>query len=157
MLQLARAIEIFGEKNQPLRTAARQIRLALKEDKFSIGDLLPYVAAGESGLVASAAQRLQLDAILMWTLAQNTLKPAMRAWCRQLTPLGAGDRWYQGYCFICGTGRQRWVSSRKTLKLNTCGADNAARIGGFPDCSACIAETMITILSIAYMRKAGVK
>ena len=127
MLQLARAIERFGEKNQPLSTAARQIRLALKENKFSIGDLLPHVAAAERGLVTSAAQSLQLDAILMWTLAQNTLKPAMRAWCRQLTPLGGGDRWYKGRCFICGTtatlAELQENTQAKHLRCGQCGAD----------------------------------
>ena len=109
MLSLARAVETIGEKNQrqrrwsplppypgkptttpyedgredkdtlPRAMAARQIRLALEENKLDAGAHLSAVAAGESRTVMAAAQYLQLDPGMVWTLAQNAFKPALRA------------------------------------------------------------------------------
>ncbi len=140
MLQLARAVETKGRKNQPYKlrlpwaqalyesdAGARRIRMALEENRLDIGALLVYIASGESGPFTSAAQSLQLDPSLMWTLAQNALKPALRSWCRQLTPLAEGIPWHKGYCFVCGAvamlGELQEDDQAKHLRCGQCGAD----------------------------------
>lgn len=140
MLKLARAVETMKKKNQPHKlrlpwfqtssetdSATRRIRTVLEENKLDIGDLLPHIAAGESGPVFSAAQNLELDPGLLMTLAQNALKPALRAWCRQLSPLVKGIPWNKGTCFICGTAATlaelQENDQVKHLRCGSCGAD----------------------------------
>jgi FdhE protein len=140
MVQLAAAVETIGRKirshklqlpcvqvSQESDVAARRIRLALKENRLDIGALLPYIAANESGPVTSASKSLQLDPGLVWTLAQNAFKPALRAWCRQLTPLAEGIPWHKGYCFVCGAtatlGELQENDQAKHLRCGQCGAD----------------------------------
>jgi FdhE protein len=140
MIKLAAAVEAATQKHQPHKlrlpwfqssdktdSAARRIRIALEENKLDMGSLLPYVAAGESGPVFSAAQNLKLDPGLLMTLAQNALKPALRAWCRQLTPLAKGIPWNKGGCFVCGASAMlaefQENSQEKHLRCGSCGAD----------------------------------
>jgi Protein involved in formate dehydrogenase formation len=141
MLQLALAVETFGEKKQqsyrremprwcsdkPCAANAGQVRLALEENRLNISELLPSMAAGERNSVTSAAQGLGLDIDLLWTVMQNALKPALRAWCRQLTPLTEEIPWYRGSCFICGAdpalGELRGNTQSKYLRCGLCGAD----------------------------------
>jgi FdhE protein len=127
MLQLARAVETCGENNRLRAAAARRIRLALEEERLSVSGLLPHIAAGKSGMVTSMAQGLQLDPGLVWTLAQNALKPALRAWGRQLAPLAEGIPWQKGSCFICGSAATlaelQENNQVKHLRCGQCGAD----------------------------------
>jgi len=140
MIKLARAVETASKKNSwhKLRlpwvhtagapaSAARQIRTALEENKLDVGALLPHIAAGDNAPVATAAQGLELDPGLLMTLAQNALKPALRAWCRQLTPLVKGIPWYRGACFVCGAtptlGELQENNQVKHLRCGQCGAD----------------------------------
>jgi FdhE protein len=122
MLRLAHAVENSGEKNH-----ASRIRLALEENRLDINRLLPHIAAGERDAVISMAQRLDLDAGLVWTLAQNAFKPALRAWCKQLAPLAERIPWYKGSCFVCGAdatlAELRGNNLVKHLRCGQCGAD----------------------------------
>ncbi len=126
MIQLARAFESLRTSDE--RTAAaRQIRLALEQGKLEMNALLPHVIAGDSAHIASLAERLQLDPGLLWTLAQNSVKPALRDWAKQLSPLVHDFKWSKGYCFICGTaaslGEFQGNDSAKHLRCGLCGAD----------------------------------
>jgi len=140
MIKLARAVETASRKNSwhKLRlpwlqtssepaSAARRIRLALEQNKLDTGTLLPRIAAGESGPITSMAQTLELDPGLLITLAQNALKPALRAWCRQLSPLAEGLPWRKGSCFVCGAdatlAELQENNQIKHLRCGQCGAD----------------------------------
>jgi hypothetical protein len=140
MIRLATAVEEVGGKHQPHKlrlpwlktssepdTAARRIRAALEENKLEVGALLPQVAAGDTGAVASAIKELELDPGLFMTLAQNALKPALRAWRKQLTPLAKGIPWQKGACFVCGAaatlGELQENDQVKHLRCGSCGAD----------------------------------
>jgi Protein involved in formate dehydrogenase formation len=140
MLRLARAVEALGEKNprytlrlpwrrasQKRDSAAGRIRLAIEERRLDPGAFLPLITANERMLVTAAAQDLNLDPDLVWTLAQNALKPALRAWCRQLTPLAEGVPWHKGSCFVCGAaatlGELQENDQVKHLRCGQCGAD----------------------------------
>jgi FdhE protein len=135
MLRLAIALESDGGKK---RGQYRRIRRALEEGRLEVDTLLASVAAGTDATVASAAQEFQVDPGLLRALAHNTLKPAMRLICRQLTPLVDGIPWDRGYCFICGSGAALGELQdhqlQKHLRCGQCGADWA-----FPrlSCSHC--------------------
>ncbi len=140
MLQLARAVETTGGENsrpklslpwvQALHerpAAASRVRLALEMNRLDISTLLPHITAGESGPLMAAAPDQGLDPDLVWTLAQNALKPALRAWCRQLTPLVNGNPWFKGYCYVCGAAASfaelQENDQVKHLRCGSCGAD----------------------------------
>jgi FdhE protein len=140
MLKLAAAIEAVTKKSRPRtvrlpwlaassepESAARRMRMALEEKKLDVNALLNHVTAGESGPVSSAARSLDLDPDLVWTLAQNAFKPALRALCRQISPLARGIPWNKGVCFVCGApaalGELQDNDLVKHLRCGSCGAD----------------------------------
>jgi hypothetical protein len=140
MLKLARAVEAVTTKNQPHKfrlplrqtlkktsSAACRVRLSLEERKLDVGALLAHNATGKSGPVFSVAQNLDLDPGLLMTLSQNALKPALRAWCRQLAPLVKGIPWHKGTCYVCGAiatlGELQENDQVKHLRCGSCGAD----------------------------------
>ncbi len=137
MIKLADAIERATNKNKlhklhlPWQTvnhsAAGRIRLALEERRLDIRDLLAHIAAGEKERLASAVERLGLDAGLVWSLAENALKPVLRSWCRQLSPLVEGFPWNKGTCFVCAApailGELQDNAQVKHLRCGACGAD----------------------------------
>ena len=140
MLKLSRAAETMNKKHKPHKfrlpwlqtsvetdSAARRIRIVLEENKLDIGALLPHIAAGESGPIFSVAQNLDLDPGLLMILSQNALKPALRVWCRQLTPLAKGIPWHKGTCYVCGAaatlGEFQENDQVKHLRCGSCGAD----------------------------------
>jgi len=126
MLQLARALETMRAQDWPQKRW-HQIRLAIEENELNVSALLPLVAAGKRDAAAFMARSLRLDPDLVWTLAQNALKPALRAWRRQLAPLAEEMPWHKGYCFICGAratlGELQENDQVKHLRCGQCGAD----------------------------------
>ncbi len=148
ILRMARGLETLGRRRRPreprvsaspksvemalddalLRaTSAHKVRLALEENKLDVLALLPHVLSGKNDSLTFAAESLELDPGLVRTLAQNAVKPALRAWCRQLTPLAHGIQWPRGYCFICGApatlGELQGSEQAKHLRCGNCGAD----------------------------------
>jgi FdhE protein len=142
MIKLAAAVERAGSVDQTPKlklrlpwisstlepdTAARRIRTALEENTLEVGALLSHVAAGDKKAVASVSQDLGLDPGLAETFAQNALKPALRAWCRQLTPLAKGIPWRKSACFMCGgtatLAELQENGQVKHLRCGSCGAD----------------------------------
>ncbi len=150
-LRLAQALETLHQSNRPRRrrppragaspkiveagpnnaliraTSAHKVRLALEEKRLDVRALLPQIVAGEDGSMTSVAQSLGLDPGLVRTLVQNAIKPALRAGCRQLTPLAREIQWHRGYCFICGAGATlgelQGNDQAKHLRCGECGAD----------------------------------
>ncbi len=147
MLHLAGALETMAQEDGPPQrgaaalyetaweghsvlsraTAAHQIRLALEDTRLDLGLLLPHVAASDKEFIAGLAQDLELDPELVWTLAQNVLRPVLRAWRRQLAPLVEEISWLKGYCFLCGTaatlGELQEDNQVKHLRCGHCGGD----------------------------------
>ncbi len=111
-----------------LRAAAgQQIRVALESDRIDMSALLPRVTRGDHAYVTRLARESKLDDGMLWTLAQNAVKPALRAWQRQLTMLVPSSAWQRGYCFICGAaatlGELQGNDQEKHLRCGSCGAD----------------------------------
>jgi FdhE protein len=122
MLRLARGLEGAG------LAGIAPVRQALEDDRLTPGDLLAHAADGDYPSVAARADEQTLSPPLLWTLAQSALKPALRAWCRQLSPLvhNAGG-WERSDCFLCGAaaslGELQGNGQSKHLRCGPCGAD----------------------------------
>jgi FdhE protein len=122
MLRLARGLEEAG------LAAVSPVRTALEEDRLTPGELLAHAADGDYPAVAARAEEQTLSPSLLWTLAQSALKPALRAWCRELSPLvhDAGG-WERSDCYLCGAaaslGELQGNGQSKHLRCGPCGAD----------------------------------
>lgn len=152
MLQLVRALENNGEATKGRRSclpwkrtsdeavtetsggrgnfngaALQGIRQALESGRLHVGELLAFIAAGDSETVATLAQSLQLDPGLLEVLAGYTLKPALHAWRQQLSVQAEGIPWDKGSCFICGAAATlaelQDDDQVKHLRCGRCGAD----------------------------------
>ena len=136
MLELARAMEKSGRNYrtgwQQLwrssgRDSARCIREALDQNRLNFATLLPYITSGDQEAVFSAARSHGLDPALLWTLAQNAVKPSLRAWSTLLAQLAAGTSWERGFCYVCGgapvLGELQDNDQVKHLRCGGCGAD----------------------------------
>lgn len=121
------AAALAGDGAAMRASAARSIRLALEENRLDLGALLAHATAGDNGFVNSIAQSMTLDPGLLWTLAQNAVKPALRVWARQVSPLVTGTPWHHGYCFVCGAAATlaefQGNDQEKHLRCGQCGAD----------------------------------
>jgi FdhE protein len=151
MLQLVQSIESIGINNRTGRSwlpwgrtsdlngagaqgkdpfnvsAHKQIRKALENGRLNVGEILAFIAAGDSDVVTTLAQSLGLDPSLLKIMAGYTLKPAFHAWRRQLAVLAEGIQWNKGSCFICGAaatlGELQDNDQVKHLRCGQCGAD----------------------------------
>jgi hypothetical protein len=140
MLRLADAVENAGNKSMGLLrlpwassgethagAAAQKIRKVLETDALDIAPLLAHAASGEHAPIVAIAEGLGLDFGLLLVLAQNTLKPAMHAWRRQLAPLAGEIEWHKSSCYICGTtavfAELQENDQAKHLRCKACGAD----------------------------------
>ena len=115
-------------KNAPDdHTAAQKIRTALNEGRLDTGRILMHTAAGDHDAVSVAAAEEGLDPNLVRLLSQETLKPALHEWCRQLSPLAAGVPWHKNICFVCGAptllAELQGNEQKKHLRCEACGAD----------------------------------
>ncbi len=148
ILRMARGLETLGRRKRPREprasaspksvgeafddtlqraASARKVRMALEKNKLDVLALLPCVLSGKNDSLTIAAESLELDPSLVRTLAQNAVKPALRGWCRQLTPSAHGIQWFREYCFICGApatlGELQGNEQAKHLRCGNCGAD----------------------------------
>jgi FdhE protein len=101
LVRLARALD-------KLRKEARPVRDALEKNRIEIDALLPSVFAEDRGYTEAKASELRLDSVLLWTLAQNAVKPAFRAWARALSPfIKGGGGFARGFGGIRSRGIHR--------------------------------------------------
>jgi FdhE protein len=122
LLRLAAAAEMAGEN-----VAASKVRIWLDERQDDFGAVLQEVLEGKGQLLAQEAERMGMDAGLCRALAQNALKPYLRAWGRRVTPPSAGSFWKRGTCYVCGAlpvfGELQGNGQALHLRCGLCGAD----------------------------------
>lgn len=107
--------------------AAHEIRAALEKNRLNSEVLFTLVASTNSQDLFTLAKDQKLDGDLLWTLARHSLKPAFRAWQRQLASCVHEVDWEKGACFVCGVGATlaelRGNDQEKHLRCGQCGAD----------------------------------
>lgn len=107
--------------------AAHEIRAALEKNRLNSEVLFTLVASTNSQDLFTLAKDQKLDGDLLWTLARHSLKPAFRAWQRQLAPFVHEVDWEKGACFVCGVGATlaelQGNDQEKHLRCGQCGAD----------------------------------
>jgi hypothetical protein len=107
--------------------AAGQIRRAVERNELDLASLWDALATGDRRRVEVIAARFQLDAGLLWLLAENALKPALRVWSRSLKGKVDLDHWRRGQCPMCGSSPAlseiQGKDGERHLRCGMCGAD----------------------------------
>ncbi len=110
---------------------ARQIQHLAEQGRLKAALLLQLASMGDRDKVAALAVAWQVDAGLLWLLAQHALTPPLREWARQLAPMVDPSEWHQSRCFVCGAqpllGELRGAEAAKHLRCGQCGADWGCR------------------------------
>ena len=111
----------------PRAAAAKKIAVLLEEGHANVSGLLAQVVAGDRAAVVAWAEKFQLDADLLWTLAQFALRSFLWVWRAQLAPWLGDLDWSKRYCFVCGAdtilGELQGNEQAKHLRCLRCGAD----------------------------------
>jgi FdhE protein len=107
--------------------AAGQIRHVVEHKQLDLLAIWSALAAGELGVVEGAARDLKLDLDLLRTLAQNSLKPALRTWGHGFKDQVDLEQWQRGPCPICGSppalAETQGKEGARHLRCAMCGAD----------------------------------
>lgn len=108
-------------------TAAGQIRRAVEQNQLDLLAVWSALASGDSHSIEATARDLKLDADLLRTLAQNSLKPALRAWAHGFKGKIDLDQWRRGQCPICGSppalAEIQGKEGGRHLRCGMCGAN----------------------------------
>jgi FdhE protein len=106
--------------------AARQIRQAVDRSYLDLPAVWSALAAGDTQAVKLLARPLKLDSGLLQTLAQNSLKPALRVWAQGAAAEVELDRWGRGQCPVCGSppalSEIQGKEGARRLRCGLCGA-----------------------------------
>ncbi|HLF03009.1 MAG TPA: formate dehydrogenase accessory protein FdhE [Anaerolineales bacterium] len=119
--------QVSNGNEAALRAAAvGQIRQAVEQEDLDLSAVWSALAAGEWPRVELTANGLQLDPELLRMLAQNSLKPALRAWAQGLQQTVDLDRWKRGQCPMCGGppaySEIQGKEGARRLRCTMCGA-----------------------------------
>jgi FdhE protein len=115
-----------GDGGSLRAAAARQIRRAVEHNDLDLPAVWAMLAAGDGRRLELTAAGLKLDAELLRTLAQYSLKPAFQRWAQGLQEVVGFDRWRRGYCPVCGSSPSLSELQEKErarrLRCGLCGA-----------------------------------
>lgn len=113
-----------SDANALRRMAAGQLRHVVKQGKLDLGDVYGVILSGDRATVDEMAHAHQLDVGLLLMLAQNSLRPAFRAWANGLNALDTSF-WQRGLCPTCGAiavfSEIAGKESERFLRCGMCG------------------------------------
>lgn len=120
--------QVHNGNEAALRTAATaQIRRVVEQKQLDLLLVWSALAANDLRAVELAAREHQLETELLRMLAQNSLKPALRAWAQGLKDQVDLDTWRRGQCPFCGSppalSEIQGKEGARHLRCATCGGD----------------------------------
>jgi FdhE protein len=125
----ARLLEQAHNDNEAaLRAAAAgQIRRAVEQKQLDLLPVWSALAAGDHPAIELTARELKLEAELLRTLAQTSLKPSLRAWAAGFKGRADLDEWRRGQCPVCGSppalAEIQGKEGARHLRCGMCGAN----------------------------------
>ncbi|MCL4295147.1 MAG: formate dehydrogenase accessory protein FdhE [Anaerolineae bacterium] len=125
----ARLLEQAHNGNEAaLRAAAAgQIRRAVEQNQLHLLPVWSALAAGDHAFVEATAREFKLEAELLRTLAQTSLKPALRAWAAGFKGSIDLNEWRRGQCPVCGSppvlAEIQGKEGARHLRCGMCGAN----------------------------------
>lgn len=107
--------------------AAGQIRRVVEQKQLHLPPIWSALAAGDHAFIELATHELKLEAELLRTLAQTSLKPALRAWAAGFKGKVDLNEWRRGQCPVCGSpaalAEIQGKEGARHLRCGMCGAD----------------------------------
>jgi FdhE protein len=117
-------------RNKKATRDAEQINLALRNKHIELPELFKQICAGNDEYITEVSKKLGLKDGVLSFLAQSSIKPIFEAYANELKGYVDQERWWRGYCPICG-------SEPAMAKLKNEGGVEGAR---FLVCSICSYE-----------------
>jgi hypothetical protein len=113
-----------GDESSLRRAAATQIRLAVENGQLDLMAVFGTLLTGNQAAIAENANALKLDWQMLAMLAENSLRPAFRAWANELSDIDTTG-WHSGMCPICGSlpifSEIAGKESERKLRCGMCG------------------------------------
>ncbi len=115
-----------GDGTAQRSAAAAQIRGAVERNELDLLPVWEALALGDGRRVERVAAGLRLDAGLLRLLAENSLKPSLRAWSHEMRGKVDVDHWLRGQCPMCGSppllSEIQGKEGERRLRCGMCGA-----------------------------------
>jgi FdhE protein len=106
---------------------AERITQALRKKEIDLPELLKQVESENDEYITALSKKLQVKEDVLIFLAKNSIKPIFEAYAKELKDYVDQERWWKGYCPICGS--EPYIAELK----NEGGAEGAR----FLVCSSC--------------------
>jgi FdhE protein len=110
--------------------ATEKITQALRKKEIKLPELLKEAESENNEYITALSKKLQVKEDVLAFLAKNSIKPIFEAYANELKNYVDQERWWKGYCPICGS--EPYISELK----NEGGAEGAR----FLVCSSCSYE-----------------
>jgi FdhE protein len=117
-------------RNKKASTDAERITKALKNKKIDLLELLKQGDSNNTEYISALARNLGVKEDVLIFLVKNSMKPIFEAYAKELGTYVDQERWWKGYCPICG-------SEPCIAELKNVGGVEGAR---FLVCSSCSFE-----------------
>ena len=97
-----RLCKILSRNKKSLKDAER-ITQALRKKEIDILELFKHADSGDGEYVNALAKKLGVKEDVLTFLARNSIKPIFEAYAKVLSTYVDQERWWRGYCPICGS------------------------------------------------------
>ena len=97
-----RLCKVLSRSKRATRDAER-IKLALRSKHIDLPELFKQACAENDEYFAELSKKLKLKDGLLSFLARNSIKPIFEAYANELKDHVNQERWWRGYCPICGS------------------------------------------------------
>jgi FdhE protein len=109
------------------RGAAQRVSEILRGARWSAGELVGEMLAGQTDSIAQRAGEFALDADTVLSVLRLTMYPLMVSWSQALAELRQGTPWRHGYCPTCGSwpllAEFRGLEQLRFLRCGLCAAE----------------------------------
>ena len=92
-----------AKRNKMIAKDSDKIRQALDNGKLDLEELLTKIRAEDYHAISKLSEKLNLQENLLIFLADNSLRPSYEVYAEQLKSFVNQERWWRGYCPICGS------------------------------------------------------
>lgn len=116
---------VVQKRNKKIASDIRKINKELRAGGFNLEELFKRVVAEDEKYLDTKTQKLKLNKELLLFLAKNSINPVLEAYANQLKGYVDQERWWRGYCPICGSkpiiGELRKKEGERFLLCSSCG------------------------------------
>lgn len=91
------------KENEKISKDIEALKQAEDTNKLDLEEVFKRTASDDYSYLLSVSNELGLNGHLLIFLAENSLQPIFETYAEQLKPLIDQEKWWKGYCPICGS------------------------------------------------------